>query len=49
MFQLLPKIDTPTSVLEKIKAAFCATKAEVRVARIGCKPRVVRVVWQPLE
>jgi hypothetical protein len=24
MFQVIPKIDTPASVLEKITAAFCA-------------------------
>ena len=49
MFQLLPKIDTPTSVLEKITAAFCAKEPDMRVARIEFKPRVVRVVCKPAK
>lgn len=49
MFQVIPKIDTPASVLEKIKAAFCAKEPDMRVARIEFKPRVVRVVCKPAK
>ena len=49
MFQVIPKIDTPTSVLEKITAAFCSKEPDMRVARIEFKPRVVRVVCKPAK